>query len=105
MVNMVGKCTLMLGTAPMKNIHGGRRGLVWPGFLILSAAATGLWLEFTADRIQIWIASSLLAGAAVLTALWLVEERSFRRLRAAVEAFADREIAQSERRKPSRAAV
>jgi hypothetical protein len=96
----------MLGTAAMNdNSHGRRRGLVWLGFLIASAAATGLWLEFTGDRVQIWIASSLLAGAAFLTGVWLVQERSFRRLRAAVEAYADREIAQSQRRKASRAAV
>jgi hypothetical protein len=103
---MVGEYALMLGTLPMNdNIHGRRRGLVRLGFLIASAAATGLWLEFTSDRIQIWIASSLLAAAAALTALWLVQERSSRRLRAVIEAFADREIAQSQRRKASRAAV
>jgi len=87
------------------NFHGGRRGLVWFGFLIASALATALWLEFTSDRIQIWIASSLLATAAALTALWIAQERSSRRLRAAIEACADREIARLERRKPSRAAV
>jgi hypothetical protein len=87
------------------NIQGRRRGLVWPGFLIASAAATGLWLEFTADPVQVWIASSLLTVAAGLTVLWLIQERSSRRLRAAIEAFAEREIAQSQRRKPSRAAV
>jgi hypothetical protein len=87
------------------NIHGGWRGLIWLGFLILSVALTGLWLELTVDRIQIWIASSLLAAAAALTALWLIQERSARRLRAVIEAYADREIARSERRKPTRAAV
>jgi hypothetical protein len=87
------------------NIYGRRRGLVWLGFLIASAAATGLWLEFTADPVQVVIASSLLATSAVLTAVWLAHERSSRRLRAAIEACAAREIAQSQRRKPTRAAV
>jgi hypothetical protein len=96
----------MLGIASMNdNIQGRLRGLVWLGFLIASAAATGLWLEVTVDRIQVWIASSLLAASVVLAALWLLHERSSRRLRAVIEAYAAREIARSERRKPSRAAV
>jgi hypothetical protein len=76
--------------------------LIWPVAFLGSGAGAGLWLGFAQG-------SALLAAAALtLTVLlgivWLSRIRAAQRWNAAVEAYAERELARQQRTKLRRAA-
>jgi len=86
------------------NSTGRKAGsLLGPVALLSSSAATGLWLTFARDGGQMLLSAALLALTASLGTVWLVRARAVRRLNAAVEAYAERELARAQRRRVARA--
>ena len=83
----------------MKNIlfiHGSSRG---PVGLLAAAGAAGLWLWQThGASLPIGLAFGLLALTAALAVIWLYRIRASRRLIAALDAYAEKEVARAERR-------
>jgi hypothetical protein len=77
--------------------------LIWLAALLVGGGAAGLWLGLSHDGVQRLLAAAVLALTAVLAAVWLVRARAARRFNAAVEAYAERELAR--RKKVARAAL
>jgi hypothetical protein len=74
--------------------RGDRAYLVWPAVFLGAAVATGLWLWLAqGERVQVLLACAALAAA--LTVVGLLRARAARRLHAALDAYADREIVQA----------
>src|SRR5262245_6175000 len=71
----------------------------WPVGLLAAAGAVGLWLG-QADAVDVLLpaAVALLALAAALGVGWLYRARKARRLLAALDAYAEKEVARAERR-------
>jgi hypothetical protein len=92
----------------MTNNWNGRRkagSLVWPAALFGSGGAAGLWLGMAQGSAQVLPAAAVLAVTAVFGAVWLSRYRAARRLNAAVEIYAERELARARRRRVTRAAI
>jgi hypothetical protein len=71
---------------------------------LAAALAAGVWWGVVDDRAwQAPLAAAGLAFTAVLGLVWLSRTRAVRRLRAAADAFAEREIARERRRKAAAA--
>ena len=89
----------------MENNSIGRQviSVVWLAVLLVGGGAAGLWLGLSHDAVQRLLAAAVLVLTAVLAAVWLVRARTARRLNAAVEAYAKRELAR--RKKVARAAL
>ncbi len=70
-----------------------------PAFVGTGAVSVWAWL---ADSIsaQVMVAAAVLILAAVFGILWQSRARAARRLRAALDAFAEREMARARRRNP-----
>jgi hypothetical protein len=67
---------------------------VWPAALLGLGGTTSLWLWLTlGDGVQTLMASLVLALAAGLGLVWVRRTRAARRLQAALDAYAEREIA------------
>jgi hypothetical protein len=80
----------------------------WAGPVTLLAVdgAAGLWMWQTRGTfVPLWSAVVLLATAAVLGAAWLYRVRASRRLSAALNAYAEQELARARRRLHARPAV
>jgi hypothetical protein len=91
----------------MKSNEGARpKWASWTGPVALLAATgvAGLWMWPTrgTDGAQ-WPALSLLAVAATLSVVWLFRVRAARRLSAALDSYARRELARGRRRAAPRA--
>ena len=77
--------------------------LVWPAALRAPVVAAGLWWRFGHGSLPEVAGVAGLALAAVLGAAWLLRARAARRWRAAMNTYAEREIARARPRKVSRA--
>lgn len=78
---------------------------VWPAALLAPAGAGGLWWGLVGGDVPGLLAVSALALLVVLAVAGLLRVRAARRWRAAMNAYAEREIARAPRRRASRAAV
>jgi hypothetical protein len=78
---------------------GGRKAmsLIGPAAFLGFGGASGLWLGLAQGGVQVALAATVLALTAVLGAVWLVRDRAARRLNAAADAYAEREIARERR--------
>jgi hypothetical protein len=76
--------------------------LIWPVAFLGSGGGAGLWLGFAQD--QVLLATLVLTLTALLAIVWLSRIRAAQRWNAAVEAYAERELAREQRRKLRRAA-
>jgi hypothetical protein len=56
------------------------------------AGAAGLWLALAQDRVQGLWAAAVLAVTVVVGTIWLARDRAARRLNAAMNAYAEREL-------------
>jgi hypothetical protein len=78
-----------------------RPSLVWPALscagVVLGVAWLGLLWWRPAAGWQEWLAAAVLVLAALLGGVWQLRARALRRLRAAVDAYAEREIARDRR--------
>src|SRR5262249_48945196 len=76
--------------------------LVWPALSCAGAVLAAVWLGLLwrrpAASWQEWLVPCVLALASVLGGVWQLRARARRRWRAAVDAYADREIARARRR-------
>jgi hypothetical protein len=85
----------------MKRDEGGRpkpASRAWPVGLLAAAGAAGLWLWQTPGTdVPVWPAVGLLAPTAALGVVWLSRIRAARRLFAALDAYAEKEVARAER--------
>jgi hypothetical protein len=89
----------------MKNNLIARRkvvSLIWPVAFLGSGGGAGIWLGFAQDSVL--LASVVLTLTALLGIVWLSRIRAARRWNAAVEAYAERELAREQRRKLRRVA-
>ncbi len=81
--------------------------LFWPAAFFVAACLTlGLvgeawWYPAAARTWQALAAAAAFAVTAVLGYLWHAHARAARRLNSAVEAYAEREIARAQRRRPA----
>ncbi len=92
----------------MKSIPLARRksvSLVWPAALLAPVVAAGLWWRFGPGSLPELAAVAVLALVAVLGVGWLARSRADRRWKAAMNTYAEREIARARPRKVSRAAL
>jgi hypothetical protein len=72
--------------------------LVGQAVLLGTGPAVGLWLWQTQEiNVPVLLALTLLAGTAVFGVVWLSLTRAARRLQAAVDIYAEREIARARR--------
>lgn len=70
--------------------------LLWPTSLLATAAAAALWLRLARHNgLQVLLASTLLAGTVALGLLWQARARAARRLQAVVDAYAERQMAET----------
>jgi hypothetical protein len=87
-----------------KRLTGGRRvaSLVWPAVLLVAGVSAGLWLALGPGGAQDLPAAVLLAVSVLLGTVWLVRYRATRRLHAALEAYAEMDLARARRHKALR---
>src|SRR5262249_11404134 len=89
----------------MKSNKGTRPGLaawIGPVALLAASGAAGLWLWLTqAEYVPLGPAVVLLALAAVFGVVWLYRVRAESRFFAALDAYAEKELARAERRPPT----
>jgi hypothetical protein len=82
-----------------KDSHPKATSWAWPVGLLAAAGVAGLWLWQTHDTyMSLGPAVGLLAPTAALGAVWLYRIRAARRLFAALDAYAEKEVARAERR-------
>lgn len=91
----------------MPNNSLGRKAvsLIWLTAFLGAGGAAGLWLGLAQDSVQVLLAAMVLALTVVLGTVWHSRDRAARRLHAALEAYAEREIARTRRRQVPRAAI
>jgi hypothetical protein len=87
-----------------KRLTNGRKvaSLVWPAVLLVAGVAAGLWLALGQCGAQVVPAVVVLAVSALLGVVWLVRYRATRRLHAALDAYAEMDLARARRRKALR---
>ena len=78
---------------------------VWPAALLVPAGAGGLWWGLVRGDVPGLLAVAALALLFVLAVAGFLRAREARRRRAAMNAYAEREIARAPRRRASRAGV
>jgi hypothetical protein len=82
------------------NTVAGSKSFPWPAVALLAAAgAAGLWLWLTHGAyVPLGLGLGLLAATATVALFWLHRARAARRFRAALDAYAEKELARVERR-------
>jgi hypothetical protein len=78
----------------MTNNENRRTSLLWPAAFLGAVAGLWCWLA-QGDRLQVFLACAGLVLAVVLGSVWAFRARAAGRLQAALDAFAEREIAQA----------
>jgi hypothetical protein len=78
--------------------HRKQRSLVWPAAILATGGALGLWLWLAREVSLQWLlAPAVLILAAAFGIFWQSRARAARRRRAALDAYAEREISRARR--------